>query len=184
MRRLVPILVVVLGLGAGIGAGVALKPANKVGANESAENGAGAEKEKGKSDVADKDGKGKAIPDPGATEAPKDETKVKERTYVSIGTQTIIPVVEGERTRALMLFELAVDVDPSAHDQAVMLEPRLRDAFLRELLKMSSTGAFSETYTEDWVIDELRKNLGNAARRFLGDGMREILVLDVIRQEL
>ena len=184
MGRLVPLFLILLGLGAGIGAGIALKPAHKAGIDASTKEGAGATTAENKSDPASKNGKGKAIPDPGATEAPKDETEIKERTYVSIGTQTIIPVVEGERTRALMLFELAVDVYPSAHDQAVMLEPRLRDAFLRELLKMSSTGAFTKTYTEDWVIDELRKNLGKAARRFLGDGMREILVLDVIRQEL
>ena len=184
MGRLVPLLMLLMGIGAGIGAGIAFKPEHDFGANVSDKDGSGEATGENKSGDAKKDGKGAAIPDPGATKAPKDETEIKERTYVSIGTQTIIPVVEGERTRALMLFELAVDVDPSAHDQAVMLEPRLRDAFLRELLKMSSTGAFTKTYTEDWVIDELRKNLGRAARRFLGDGMREVLVLDVIRQEL
>ncbi len=83
-----------------------------------------------------------------------------------------------------MLFELAVDVEASAHDLAVTLEPRLRDAFLRELLKMSSTGAFARTYTEEWVIDELRRNLSAAARDYLGESLKEVLILDVIRQEM
>lgn len=175
MRRLLPVLLILLGLGGGVGAGLFLKPhaAPK------------SDAEKTKADAAGKKGKtGHAIPDPGAEDKPKDETEVKERTYVSVGTQTIIPVVEGEKTKALMLFELAVDVDPSAHDLAVMVEPRLRDAFLRVLLKMSSTGAFDKTYTEDWVMDELRQNLGKEARRFLGGSVRDVLLLDVIRQEL
>lgn len=176
MRRLLPILLILLGLGGGMGAGLYLKPAPgpkpEVGRTV-ARTGAGA-----------KSGAGHAIPDPSDEEEGEDESEIKERTYVSIGTQTIIPVVDGDKTRALMLFELAVDVDPSAHGQAVMAEPRLRDAFLRALLKMSSTGAFDETYTADWVIDELRRNLDIEARRFLGDGLREVLVLDVIRQEL
>lgn len=176
MRRLLPILVVLLGLGGGIVAGFFLKPPP----------GPQPEVEPGRERVGTGAGNavGPAVPDPGAAGKEKDETKVTERTYVSVGTQTIIPVVDGDKTTALMLFELAVDVDPSAHDQAVMAEPRLRDAFLRALLKMSSTGAFDETYTEDWVIDELRRNLGDQARRFLGDSLREVLVLDVIRQEL
>ena len=175
MRRLLPVVVILLGLGAGIGAGIALKPVPAP-----PDSGAGSEKDPDKGEAR----AGHAIPDPGAAEPAPDETEIRERTYVSVGTQTIIPVVEGKKTTALMLFELAVDVDPSAHDQAVMAEPRLRDAFLRALLKMSSTGAFNETYTQDWIIDELRQNLGKEARRFLGDALREVLVLDVIRQEL
>ena len=176
MRRLLPVLLILLGLGGGVGAGVFLKP-DEVPPPGAGPDGAGGDA--GKSEKT-----GPAIPEPGATTEGTDETEIRERTYVSVGTQTIVPVVDGDRTRALMLFELAVDVDPSAHDLAVMAEPRLRDAFLRALLKMSSTGAFNETYTEDWVIDELRRNLGKEARRFLGDALRQVLVLDVIRQEL
>ena len=174
MKKLLPILLIVLGLGGGVGAGIALKPAPPPASKDDVE--APEKKEKA--------AESEAIPDPGDTEEKKDETEIKARTYVSVGTQTIVPVVDGERTRALMLFELAVDVDPSAHDQAVMVEPRLRDAFLRVLMKMSSTGAFTETYTENWVLDELRRNLGSEARRFLGDSVRDVLILDVIRQEL
>ena len=174
MRRVLFLVLVFVGIAGGIAAGILLKP--PAGPDAAAKD-SGAE-------GATADGKHTAIPDPVALGPPRDETEVKRRMYVSVGEQTIVPVVDGERTRALMLFELAVDVDPSGHEQAILIEPRLRDAFLRVLLKMSSTGAFTETYTEDWVIDEVRRALGQEARRFLGDALRDVLVLDVIRQEL
>lgn len=179
MRRLLPVLVVLLGLAAGIGAGLALKPAP---APKQAE--PESEAEESNDTSAGADHASPAIPDPGAGGESDDHAPAEERSYVTIGEQTIVPVVEGEQTRALMLFELAVDVDPAAHEIAVSLEPRLRDAFLRELLKMSSTGAFTSTYTEDWVMDEMRRNLSAAARKHLGAAVRDVLVLDVVRQEM
>ena len=174
MRRMLPVLLILLGLGGGVGAGWFLKPPAPE--PEAAEGSRGAPRD-GADDAT-------AVPDPDAGHDGHGEAAAEERSYVTVGRQTIVPVVEGARTRALMLFELAVDVDPSAHDRAVFMEPRLRDAFLRELLKMSSTGAFTETFTEEWIIDELRRNLSAAARRYLGDAVREVLVLDVVRQEL
>lgn len=106
------------------------------------------------------------------------------RSYVPIGRQMIIPVVRGQRTTALVLFELALDVPQDLADRARALEPRLRDVFLRELFAMSHTGAFDETYTDMRVIEELRRNLRAAARRALGEDVAEVLVLDIIRQEL
>ena len=187
MRRLIPILIILFGLAAGAGAGLMFRP-DASGApsshtdDRSGESGAagGSEDDTPTTEddaVAD-------IPDPGRSAEETEPAPAEERSYVNIGQQTIVPVVEGELTRALMLFELAVDVEASAHDAAVALEPRLRDVFLRELLRMSSTGAFTETYTEDWVIDEVRRSLDSAARRYLGAGLKGILILDVVRQEM
>lgn len=106
------------------------------------------------------------------------------RNYIKIGRQTIVPVVQDGETRALMLFELAVDVSAGASDKALRMEPKLRDAFLRELFKMSYTGAFMTTFTDDRVIEELRRHLAAAAKEHLGDDVKDVLILDVMRQEM
>lgn len=187
MRRLLPIVLIFVGLGGGLVAGVMSKPDAGLSVPDGKSVSSAAGEVATTDSTVDGDGKTRAIPDPGtidsATEE-SDDSEPKERSYVMIGKQTIVPVVEGQKTRALMLFELAVDIESSAHDLAVLLEPRLRDAFLRELLRMSSTGAFTKTYTEDWVIDEMRRNLSQAARQYLGDSLKEVLILDVIRQEM
>lgn len=106
------------------------------------------------------------------------------RSFVKIGKQTIVPVVDGGETRALMLFELAMDVPAGDTARVNDLEPRLRAAFLRELFRMSYTGAFMTNFTDDRVIDELRRNLTRAARAEVGHRDAEVLILDVMRQEL
>ena len=83
-----------------------------------------------------------------------------------------------------MLFELAVDVPASRSSDVHDMEPRLRDAFLRELFRMSHTGAFANNFTDERVIKELRGSLTRAAREHLGDYVNEVLILDVMRQEL
>ncbi|MBK0398125.1 hypothetical protein H0I76_02895 [Limibaculum sp. M0105] len=106
------------------------------------------------------------------------------RNFIAVGRQLIIPVVRGETTRALVLFELAVDVPSEMSDFTHRMLPRLRDAFLRELFAMSYTGAFDETYTDARIIEEMRRSLRVAARRILGNEVADVLVLDVMRQEL
>lgn len=109
----------------------------------------------------------------------------EERNYVKINRQLIVPVVHERETRAVMLFELALDVPSSMTEAAYSAEPRLRDAFMRELFEMSFTGAFLTTYTDDRVVVELRERLRNAARDILGPGnVSEVLILDIIRQEM
>ena len=105
-------------------------------------------------------------------------------SYVKLGRQLIVPVVEGGRTRALMLFEIALDVPAEHHDSVFQTEPRLRDAFLRELFEMSYAGAFLGTYTSDRVMTELREKLLAAARLHVGERVSDVLVLDALRQEL
>lgn len=155
MKKLIPIILVVLGIVGGGAAGMFLKPAPEGHAEEEY-----------------------------AAEDTVTEEEAQTRSFVKIGRQTIVPVVEDGQTRALMLFELAVDVPAARVDDVHTMEPRLRDAFLRELFQMSYTGAFLTNFTEERIIEELRRNLTNAARTYLGHQHAEVLILDIMRQEM
>lgn len=157
MKKLLPIILIVFGIAGGMTAGVFLKPAEQTDA-EAAAVAAEAEKEA--------------------------ELAAAPRSFVKIGRQTIVPVVEEGETRALMMFELGVDVPAGQIDQVHEMEPRLRDAFLRELFQMSYTGAFLTNFTDDRIIEELRRNLTGAARKHLGHDHADVLILDVMRQEM
>ncbi len=155
MKKILPVLIIVLGIIGGAGAGIFLEPPPP------------------------------HVDQHAAAEAvEEDPDEIVERSFVKIGRQTIVPVVQDGETRALMLFELAVDVPATKADDVHSMEPRLRDAFLRELFQMSYTGAFLTDFTEERVIEELRRNLTTAARTYLGHNQAEVLILDVMRQEM
>lgn len=171
MQKIIALVIVLFGVGGGLALGVALRPGDAA---------------PGPDDAAADAGSAAAAVERGGTESgAADEGEAgADRDYVKISRQIIIPVVKEGETQALMLFDLALDVPRSMTERTYAAEPRLRDAFLRELFEMSYTGAFSSTYTDERVIEELRGKLRAAARRVLGDAVAEVLILDIMRQEL
>ncbi len=182
MQKIVALVIVLFGVGGGLALGLALRPGDAAhdldeataGARSAAAAGGQGAIESGGSEHGGGDG----------SDAGHDGEAGAERDYVKMGRQIIIPIVKGGKTEALMLFDLALDVPLSMTERVHAAKPRLRDAFLRELFAMSYTGAFSSTYTDERIIEELRAKLRAAARRLLGDGVAEVLLLDVMRQEL
>lgn len=168
MQKIIALVIVLFGVGGGLGLGVALRPGGAAPGPDDAVAGAASAEAAGELDGGDGD----------------DGEAGADRDYVQIGRQIIIPVVKDGETQALMLFDLALDVPSSMTERTYAAEPRLRDAFLRELFEMSYTGAFSSTYTDERIIEEVRGKLRAAARRVLGDAVAEVLILDIMRQEL
>ena len=170
MKPFIALVMVLAGIGGGLAVGTALRPPVASGTSPGkAENTTAADEQEGAEAAKDEAGAGVAA---------------GEREYVKIGRQMVVPVVEGGETRALMLFELAIDVPVAMTERAYALEPRLRDSFLRVLFEMSYTGAFLDTYTDERIVSELRGKLRAAARGQLGDAVAEVLILDIVRQEL
>lgn len=204
MKKILMILIVLAGIGGGAFAGLMLKPAPGGGedagaaaeggaAGEGGDGHAGGEGEAGGDAGAgggdahgdagsgDAEGHGEAG---GHAEGEGGADGDGARDYVEIGKQMIIPVVSGEETQALMMFELALDVPVTMRDTVFMHEPRIRDAFLRVLFAMSHTGAFLDTFTDDLIVEELRQKLLAAARSELGPDVGDVLILDIMRQEM
>lgn len=181
MRRIMAVLIILAGAAGGTALGVQLRPTQS-----GPGDGHGAAPPGAEGSAAA--GEGESATGAEAPEASGEpaggEGSAGDRDYVKIGRQIIIPVVHERETRALMLFELALDVPRGMTERAYSAEPRLRDAFLRELFEMSYTGAFLTTYTDDRVVAELRGRLLAAARRVLGKAVAEVLILDILRQEL
>lgn len=102
---------------------------------------------------------------------------------IRLGDETIIPVNTGGDSPTVMSFEMAVDVAPNIGDLAAEMEPHLRDAFVREVFLMSQNGAFLSDFTDDDVVEALRRQLTRTARDHLGEGVRDVLITDIRTQE-
>jgi hypothetical protein len=182
MQKIIAVVIVLLGVGGGLALGMALRPGDAAQGPDDAAAGAVPAEAAGEHGVAESDGAEYGGGD--GSDGGHDGEAGAERDYVKMGRQIIIPIVKGGETQALMLFDLALDVPLSLTERTHAAKPRLRDAFLRELFEMSYTGAFSSTYTDERIIEELRAKLRAAARRLLGDEVAEVLILDIMRQEL
>jgi hypothetical protein len=92
-------------------------------------------------------------------------------------------VVRDGSVRSLVVMALTVEIDAGDSDAVFRHEPRLRDSFLRVLFAHANAGGFDGSFTEAVSIDPLRRGLRNAAVAVLGEGVRDVLIVDITRQD-
>ncbi|MCB2115632.1 MAG: flagellar basal body-associated FliL family protein [Rhodobacteraceae bacterium] len=162
MKKLLPILLALLGLGAGAGGGYLLRP----GAEEkTAEACAPAE-----SAIADHD-------------APSDAEAELLAEYVKLNNQFVVPIVAGGEVTSLVILSISIEVDAGASEKVFAQEPKLRDAFLQVLFDHANAGGFEGVFTQSSNLDALRVALLEVARKILGEVARDVLITDIVRQD-
>ena len=174
MRKLLPILLAVLGLGGGIGTGLMLRPApaepvaiNPCGANS------------GNS----QDGEAATAEDPATPESAGGEADPPTKEYVKLNNQFIVPVVGKGVVEALVILSISLEVKAGSTEKVYLLEPKLRDSFLQVLFDHANAGGFDGAFTRSNNMDILRVALLETARRSLGSVISDVLIVDIVRQD-
>jgi hypothetical protein len=170
MKKLLPILLAVIGTAAGIGAGLFLAPAptspETAGAASTGEGHDGAAHEGGE-----------PAPDAG------DEEGEGGNEYVRMTNQFVVPVVGNNRVESLVVLSLSLEVGPGETEAVFAQEPKLRDVFLRVLFDHANIGGFAGNFTEQHRMDRLRRALWEAARNVMGKIVVDVLITEIARQD-
>ncbi|THH35455.1 flagellar basal body-associated protein FliL [Aliishimia ponticola] len=171
MKKILPILLLLIGTGAGVGAGVFLRPAPEP--VEAAEGGEAAEDgEHGAQEAKADDG-----------DSAEDGEAGEEREYVKMSNQFVIPLVEEGEVTSLVMMALSVEVDAGFRDSIFLKEPKLRDSFLQVMFDHANIGGFRGAFTDNDNLDVLRSALREVAVRDAGDHVTDILILEIARQD-
>ncbi len=161
MRKILPIVLALVGLGGGIGAGLMLRPEPET--PEAAH------------DLEE---------DPAATtedDAHGDEATAPE--YVKLNNQFVVPVVDQGRVSAMVVLSLSLEVAAGSTETVYQREPKLRDAFLQVLFDHANVGGFSGSFTDGANLVVLRGSLKEAAAQILGTVVKDVLITDIARQD-
>lgn len=103
--------------------------------------------------------------------------------FINFKRQFVVPVLKDNAVDALILINLGLEVPANKRDDMFRLEPRFRDAFIRELLQMSDDGYFDQELTSPDTYEILRETLSRAASDISEGGVNDILILDLSRQD-
>ena len=160
---LIPVLMLLVGLGAGIGAGMMF-------ASETAET----DPEATDGDEASADDSAESAESEAGTET----------EFARLNNQFIVPVVTGDSVTALVVLSVTLEVDLGGSPAVFSQEPRLRDSFLRVLFDHANVGGFDAGFTQAGTLAILRKALLESARKTLGKIVRDVLIVDIVRQEV
>lgn len=104
--------------------------------------------------------------------------------FIKFGRQFIVPVVKPDGVNALVVLDINLEVPTDVTETVYAREPKVRDALLSTLLRLSSEGAFNARFTNAENMDQIRGELLEAARAVLGDDVHEVLILSIARQNV
>ncbi|AEI96242.1 hypothetical protein [Roseobacter litoralis] len=165
MKKILPILMLLLGSAAGVGAGVYLRPPP-------------AEEAAAPEELAEESS------ETTAKEEAKDELPIAGKEYVKLSNQFVVPIVEKDRVSSMIVMTLSVEA-PEGQGQAVYdLEPKIRDVFLRILFDHAAIGGFRGAFLNNENLDIVRRNLRDGAIKTFGkDLISDVLIFEIARQD-
>lgn len=181
IKKLLPILLLLIGTGAGVGAGVFLRPAPAP--VDHAEAGEGGE-EHGTEDAAHADdGAHGDKAAPSADKGHDGAAPKADRDYVKMSNQFVIPVVEDGAVSSMVLLALSIEIQAGQRDAIFLREPKLRDSFLQVLFDHANVGGFRGAFTDSNRLEVLRAALREVAIRDAGKIVSDVLIHDIARQD-
>ncbi|SNS11052.1 flagellar basal body-associated FliL family protein [Antarctobacter heliothermus] len=170
LKKMLPIVLALIGTGAGVGAGLFLMPANG-----------------DAPDVADH-GDGHAVvtsddPHAAADTHKSDPHGGEGNEYVKLNNQFVIPIMGAKRVEALVVAALSLEVSGGTSQTVYAREPKLRDVFLQVMFDHANIGGFEGPFTSGDRMEILRSALLDAARSVLGSDVQDVLITEIARQD-
>ncbi len=158
LRKLLPVLLVLVGCGAGAAAGFLLRPAAPP--PEDA-----------------------ATSAPEDAEAHAEEGAEPLHEYVKLNNQFVVPVMSDGRVSSLVVVSLSLEVTPGQVERVYEMEPKLRDGMLQVLFDHANSGGFNGSFTDGANLVLLREALLETALRIFGKDVTDVLIVDIVRQD-
>lgn len=161
MRKILPVLLAILGLGAGIGGGIMLRPAPMA-----------------EAPMGDVEHDAMPTDDDHAEEDPETAPE-----FVKLSNQFVIPVLEDGRIASMVIMSINLEVTAGSTEAVFALEPKLRDGFLQTLFDHANAGGFRGSFTDSANMVNLRAALMEVASATLGSMVKDVLIVDIGRQD-
>ncbi len=179
MKKLLPVLIGLLGLAAGVGAGLALKPTPPAAMAEACPAAPAAE---GAAAAG-----GEASPcaaDPFSPGKPAEKKKSAELAYVTMDKPFVVPVFAGEKVAAMVVVSLSVETETESAHAIEDVKPQLRDGFLKVMFRHANSGGFDGSFTTGRKIEDLKSALLASAHEVVPDiPVDEVLITEIARQD-
>ncbi len=171
IKKLLPIILIVIFGGAGVAAGLMLKPAPEV---AQAELGPCGDDPNTHAETAEESTPKESKPE-GAEDVSFD--------YVKLNNQFIVPVIKKDIVKAIAVVAISLEVKAGTSDQVYSVEPKLRDTFLQALFDHASLGGFDGAFATTENLIRMRRSLKENAVAVLGDIVNDVLITDIARQD-
>lgn len=165
LKKILPIVLFLVGSGAGVGAGIFLREPPVEAAID-----------------VSPDERDMPVDGASAPHDPDNPPPLKE--YVKLSNQFVVPIVKDRKVVSLVVLALSLEVPDGQKDAVSQKEPKLRDSFLQVLFDHANVGGFDGAFTDVANLSVLRNALRDVGQRDMGkDIVHDVLILEIARQD-
>lgn len=163
MKKLLPLVSLILGLGGGAGAAFVLAPPeNQQATDETSE----------------------AAETTETTTDPSEPVAAQDMEIVKLPNQYVVPVMVNKRVLAMVILTIALEVENGTGDYIRSIEPKIRDTFLEELFGLAALGVFEDEIISRKSMSLVRTALTERAKDLLEMEGTKVFITDMARQDV
>ncbi|WP_187431669.1 hypothetical protein ROLI_038110 [Roseobacter fucihabitans] len=172
MKKLIPIIMLIIGSGAGVGAGIFMRPPPVEVHSEAPLE---------ETEITEQDQSEAKAP---SNSADRIGPSSEGMEYVKLPNQFVVPLVDEDRISAMVVMALSLEVLSGYATDVIDIEPKLRDEFLRVLFDHASIGGFAGAFINNENLDVIRRRLREVAKAVMGpEVVNDVLIYEIARQD-
>ncbi len=118
-----------------------------------------------------------------ANDLGSDHTDQGDLEIVKLPSQFVVPVIIDNRVRAMVILTVALEVAAGDGDTVRALEPKLRDEFLAELFNLAAMDGFRDELLTRQTLELVKRALTERSREVIGTKTVNVLITDMARQD-
>lgn len=104
--------------------------------------------------------------------------------FYKFSREFVVPILKDGHVVSLVLLHINLEADASISDKLFSMEPKLRDNIMTTLVQLSNDGETFETITNVDSYESLRKMILMNLENVVAEGIYNVLILDMAKQNL
>ena len=104
--------------------------------------------------------------------------------YYKFSREFVVPVVTAGRVTSLVIININIEADESVSQKLFEMEPKLRDNIMTTLITISNDGETFESMTDVENYETIRSMLLMNLQSLIGEGIHNVLIMDLAKQDL
>lgn len=107
-----------------------------------------------------------------------------EVVYYKFSREFVVPLLENDKVKSLVILNINLEAEADVSGKLFSMEPKLRDNIMTTLINLSNDGVTLEEITDVHSYETIRSSILENLHKVVASGIKNVLILDVAKQDL
>lgn len=104
--------------------------------------------------------------------------------YYKFSREFVVPLLENGRVSSLVILNINLEIDESVSAKMFSMEPVVRDNIMTTLVSLANDGKTFQTLSDIESYESMRALVLMNLKKVVPSGVRNVLILDMARQDI